>query len=187
MKQDRALHRKVWVCVLFSNTFRKRRKHHTTQIVIQFSLRATISKNAEIAVLSCSLVKYIARQHSNTTHQVSNSPNFTSVSDVRQQNAFRCTKKHSLTRTSHERLIVSNHWALLRLFNGLCSLTSKETSKLHITALCEDNPLGTDGFPSPRDSNAESASMSWRHHRQKHSAVKLSYQRNQRLLRFEDQ
>ena len=30
--------------------------------------------------------------------------------------------------------------------------------------LCKDNPPLTDGFPSQRASNAESVSMSWRHH-----------------------
>ena len=52
---------------------------------------------------------------------------------------------------SHEYHIVSNHRQFGCLFNSLFSLTTKTTSKLHIT-----DPLCHRWIPSPRVGNAES-------------------------------
>ena len=43
---------------------------------------------------------------------------------------------------------------------------SKNTSKLHVTGLCEGNSPVTDEFPAQRASNAENVSIWWRHHDQ---------------------
>ena len=59
---------------------------------------------------------------------------------------------------------VSNHRQLVGLFDCLFGLTAKKTSKLVPPTLCEGIPLVNRGFPSQRPSNAESVSMTWRHH-----------------------
>ena len=66
-----------------------------------------------------------------------------------------------ITVPSHERHGVSNYRQLDCLSNGLFRLRSKETSKLRITG-----PLWREsgGFPSQRDSNAESVSISRHYH-----------------------
>ena len=43
---------------------------------------------------------------------------------------------------------------------------SKETSKLHVTGLCEGNSPVTGEFPSQRASDTENVSIWWRHHEQ---------------------
>ena len=62
---------------------------------------------------------------------------------------------------------VTNHWRLDALLNLLFRLRSKKTSKLRVTGLCEGNSPVTDEFPSQRASNAENASIWWRHHEDK--------------------
>ena len=59
---------------------------------------------------------------------------------------------------------VSNHWGIGCLFNRLLILSSKKTSRLRVTDLCEGNPPVTRGFPSQRASNAENVSIWWRHY-----------------------
>ena len=58
--------------------------------------------------------------------------------------------------------------ALASQVNGVsivCStICSKKASKHRVTGLCEENRPVTDGFPSQRASNAENASIWWRHH-----------------------
>ena len=49
---------------------------------------------------------------------------------------------------------------------------SQKTSKLRVTDLCEGNSLVTDEFPAQMTSNAENASIWWRHHVQ-HSANRV--------------
>ena len=58
---------------------------------------------------------------------------------------------------------VSNHQPHHRLLNCLFSCRSKKTSKLHITGLCAGNSPVTGEFPAQMASNAENASISWRH------------------------
>ena len=41
---------------------------------------------------------------------------------------------------------------------------SKKTSKLRVTGFCAENSPGTGEFPAQRASNAENASIWWRHH-----------------------
>ena len=59
---------------------------------------------------------------------------------------------------------VWNHRRLDCLLNRLFKRRSKNTSKLRVTGLCEGNPPVNGGFPSQRASNAENASIWWRHH-----------------------
>ena len=59
---------------------------------------------------------------------------------------------------------ISNHQRLKCLLHRLFRRRSKKTSKLRVTGLCEGNPPVTGGFPSQRASNAEMASIWWRHH-----------------------
>ena len=63
----------------------------------------------------------------------------------------------SNTMTPHERHGVSNNQQLQYLFNLLAA-------KLLLISFLWENPSMTDWFPSQRASNAESVSMSWRHH-----------------------
>ena len=64
----------------------------------------------------------------------------------------------------NERDGVSNHQPhdclLKRLFRHLW----KKTSKLRVTGLCEGNSLAIGEVPAQRASNAENASIWWRHH-----------------------
>ena len=71
---------------------------------------------------------------------------------------------YPLQRLHNERLGVSNHRRLDCLLNRLFKRLSKETSKLHITGLCEGNPLVIGGFLSQKASDAETVSIWWRHH-----------------------
>ena len=55
------------------------------------------------------------------------------------------------------------------LFNRL--FRSKKTSKLHVTGLCVGNSPVTGEFPAQMASNAENASICWRHHGREEMAV----------------
>ena len=66
---------------------------------------------------------------------------------------------------------ISNHLCLDCFLNRLLWRRSEKTSKLHVTGFCEGNQLMTGGFPSQRASNAENASISWRHHECCHDLV----------------
>ena len=59
---------------------------------------------------------------------------------------------------------VSNHLRLDGLVNLLFRRRSKKTSKLRVNGLCEENSPMTGEFPIQRASNAENASIWWRHH-----------------------
>ena len=65
---------------------------------------------------------------------------------------------------SNERDGVSNYRRLDCLPKRLFRRKSKKTSKLRVTGLCKGNPPVAGGFLSQRDSNAENASIWWRHH-----------------------
>ena len=70
----------------------------------------------------------------------------------------------SLQWRHNDRNGVQNHqphdWLLNRLFRHRL----KKTPKLRVTGLCEGNSPGTGEFPAQRASNAENASIWWRHH-----------------------
>ena len=59
---------------------------------------------------------------------------------------------------------VSNHQPHDCLLNRLFRRRSKKTSKLRVTGLCAGNSPGTGEFPAQMASNAENASIWWRHH-----------------------
>ena len=63
---------------------------------------------------------------------------------------------------------VSHHRRLVCLLNRLFRCKSKKTSKLRVTDLCEGNSPVTGEFPAQRVSNAENASIWWRHHVVRH-------------------
>ena len=56
--------------------------------------------------------------------------------------------------------------SILRRLNCLHNLSSgaDQTSKLRVTGLCEGNSSVTDEFPVQKASNAQIASIWWRHH-----------------------
>ena len=58
---------------------------------------------------------------------------------------------------------VSNNQPHDCLLNRLFRHRSKKTSKLHVTGLCAGNSPVTGEFPAQMASNAENASMWWRH------------------------
>ena len=60
--------------------------------------------------------------------------------------------------------VVLNHQPHHRLLNRLFGCRSKKTSKLHVTGLCAVNSPGTGEFSAQMASNAEKASIWWRHH-----------------------
>ena len=64
----------------------------------------------------------------------------------------------------NQRQGISNHRHLDCLLIGWFSRPSKKISKLRVTGLCEGNPPLTGGFPLKMASNAENASIWWRHH-----------------------
>ena len=70
----------------------------------------------------------------------------------------------SLQWRHNERNGLSNHQPHDCLLNRLFSCTSKKTSKLRVTGLCEGNSPVTGEFPSQRASNAENVYTWWRHH-----------------------
>ena len=59
---------------------------------------------------------------------------------------------------------VSNHQPRECLLNHLIRCRSKETSKLRVTGLCAGSSPETGEFPAQGASNAEDASIWWRHH-----------------------
>ena len=59
---------------------------------------------------------------------------------------------------------VSNRQPHDCLHNGLCRRRSKKAWKLRVTGLCAGNSPGTGEFPAQMASNAENASIWWRHH-----------------------
>ena len=59
---------------------------------------------------------------------------------------------------------VSNHQPQECLLNRLFRHRSEKTSKLRVTGLCTGNSPVTGGFPAQSASNAENASIWWRHH-----------------------
>ena len=59
---------------------------------------------------------------------------------------------------------VSNHQPHGCLLKRLFRRRSKKTSKLRVTGLCAGNPPVTGEFPTQMASNAENASIWWRHH-----------------------
>ena len=59
---------------------------------------------------------------------------------------------------------VSDHQPHHCLFNRLFGCRSTKTSKLRVIGLCAGNSLGTGEFPAQMASNAENASIWWRHH-----------------------
>ena len=64
----------------------------------------------------------------------------------------------------NERDGASNHQTRDYLLNRLCRRSSKKTSKLRVTGLCEGNSPVTGEFPAQTASNAENVSIWWRHH-----------------------
>ena len=71
--------------------------------------------------------------------------------------------QYSLQWRHNERDGVSNHLHLDCLL-AVCSGTDKKTSKLQVTGLCGGNPPVTGEYSAQRASNAENASIWWRHH-----------------------
>ena len=59
---------------------------------------------------------------------------------------------------------ISNHQHLNGLLNCLIRRRSKNTSKLHVTGLCEGNSPVTSECPLQRASSMENVSISWCHH-----------------------
>ena len=59
---------------------------------------------------------------------------------------------------------VANHQPHGCLLNRSFRRRSKKTSKLRVTGLCAGNSQGTGEFPAQMASNAENASIWWRHH-----------------------
>ena len=68
---------------------------------------------------------------------------------------------------------VSNHEPNDCLLNRLFRCRSKKTPKLRVTDLCAGNSPVTGEFPAQRASNAENVSISWRHHVNNMTCVKL--------------
>ena len=74
-----------------------------------------------------------------------------------------CHAWYTLRWRHNEHEGVSNHQPHDCLLNRLSRRTSKKTSKLCVTGLCEGNSPGTGEFPAQMASNAENVSIWWRH------------------------
>ena len=70
----------------------------------------------------------------------------------------------SLQWCHNERHGVSNHGRIHYLLNRFFGFRSKKTPKRCVTGLCGGNSPMTGEFPAQRASNAENASIWWRHH-----------------------
>ena len=68
---------------------------------------------------------------------------------------------------------VSNHQPYHCLLNRWCR--SKKTSTSRVTGLCAGNSLVTDEFPAQMTSNAEDASILWRHRRRDVALPRCTY------------
>ena len=77
---------------------------------------------------------------------------------------LRCNVKKTLRWRHNEHDSVSNHQPHDCLLNRLFRRRSKKTSKLDVTGLCAGNSSGTGEFSAQMTSNAENASIWWRHH-----------------------
>ena len=75
---------------------------------------------------------------------------------------------------------VSNHQPHDCLLNHLFRRRSKKTSKLRVTGLCAGNSPGTGEFPAQMASNAENASIWWRHHDKSHDSSRHWWYTNYR-------
>ena len=73
-----------------------------------------------------------------------------------------------ITMTSHERHVVSNHQYLYCLFYSLSGPTSKKHLSPHYWPFVRNLPV-TSEFPAQMASNAEKASVLWRHNARKRS------------------
>ena len=91
-----------------------------------------------------------------------------SSSDISDGNLY----LNSLQWRHNERDSLSNHQPHDCLFNCLFRRSSKKTSKLSVTGLCDWNSPVTGEFPAQRASNAENVSIWWRHHVDPYSDVK---------------
>ena len=67
---------------------------------------------------------------------------------------------------------VSNHQPRDCFLNRLFKHRSKKTSKLRVTGLCAGNSPEADEFPAQMASNAENASIWWRHHEMSWNGLK---------------
>ena len=70
---------------------------------------------------------------------------------------------------------VSNHHPYVCLLSRLFRRRSKKTSKLRVTGRCEGNSPGTGEFSAQIASNAEKASIWWRHHEYKNHELVASW------------
>ena len=96
------------------------------------------------------------------THICVSRPQWVDVSDGnRGQN--KTNNQMTLQWRHNERDGVSNHRRLGCLLNCLLRRRSKKTWKVRVTGFCEGNSPVTGEFPTQRASNAENASIWWRH------------------------
>ena len=77
---------------------------------------------------------------------------------------------------------VSNHQHHGCLLNRLFGHRSKKTSRLRVTGLCAGNSPDTGEFPAQMASNAENASIWWRHHGRNMSKPACNTIRHQCML-----
>ena len=79
--------------------------------------------------------------------------------------------KNTLQWRHNGRDSVSNHQPHDCLLNRLFRRRSQKTSKLRVIDLCAENSPVTGEFPAQMASNAENASIWWRHHEQRANNV----------------
>ena len=71
----------------------------------------------------------------------------------------------------NERNGISNYQPLNCLLNRLFKAQIKQTSKPHVTGLCEGNSQVTGEFPAQKASNAENVSIWWHDHVYNHTSI----------------
>ena len=91
--------------------------------------------------------------------------NYFSVSTILNSTGFCKLPQYETLHWRHnERDGVSNHQPYDCLLKRLFRHSSKKTSKLRVTGLCEGNSPVTDELFAQRASNTENVSIWWRHH-----------------------
>ena len=126
------------------------------------------SKIGRENICAC-VMKYVCilqwRYNDNAEEKVSSNWEFVDFVNTQWQ---LCTTRHnfiiSLEWRHNGRDGVSNHQPHECLLNRLFRRRSKKTPKLRVTGLCEGNSPVTGEFPAQMASNAENASIWWRHH-----------------------
>ena len=141
---------------LWSSYTIKHQRMAQVETWLQFSILYCISIDGASINLTCGLSSYKYSDGSNMLRHAGCSTS--------RLIAFYHVHGALLQRRHNERDGVSNHRRLDYFVSRFYRSSSKKTSKLRVTGLCEGNSPVTDEFPEQKASNTENVSIWWRHH-----------------------